>query len=84
MPKKKRQSQDEPKESKITKPAKKVRDKTNAKYLKLEDEQKELASNHSIRVYNWKKDPKNKDKPSNNVEPSIKKQREKTPNYAIP
>ena len=73
MAKKRKQSQDEQKETKITKPLKKTRDKINAQYLKLEDEQKELANNHYVRVYNWKKDPKNRDKPSNNVDPSIKK-----------
>ena len=62
----------------ITKPTKKKRDTTNAIFLKLEDEQKELASNHCTRIYSWKKDPKNKNKPSNNVDPSIKKQREKS------
>ena len=72
MAKKRKQSKDEQKETKITKPLKKTRDKINAQYLKLEDEQKELASNHYVRVYKWKKDPKNRDKPSNNVDPSIK------------
>ena len=72
MAKKRKQSKDEQKETKITKPLKKTRDKINAQYLKLEDEQKELASNHYVRVYKWKKDPKNRDKPSNNVDPSVK------------
>ena len=78
QPKKPKQSKKtNAKETKPTKPTRLIRIKTNANYLTVEDEQKQVAANHSTRVYNWKKDPKNKDKASNNVDPSIKKQREK-------
>ena len=50
------------KETKPKKHARLTRIKTNANYLTVEDEQKQVAANHSTRVYNWKKIQKIKTK----------------------